>query len=165
MDLPCNCCRLPPAHRAAANGTFKTPPPGCAQLVLAGHNWGGVLAWCAAHSAPELFSRLVVVCAPHPSCFLSSVLRLLLDWDQARRSWWVPPSGPGLLRVLLQRSRAPSTQAPPAVYIRPTVDFNSVRSSKVATRPPASPCATATPLPRLCQLFLPHTPCLTAAGT
>lgn len=54
------------------------------QLVLVGHDWGGGVCWAAAHTAPQLLSRLVIMCAPHSKCYLPN-----MDWDQFKRSWYV----------------------------------------------------------------------------
>jgi pimeloyl-ACP methyl ester carboxylesterase len=40
---------------------------GPAKVRLVGHDWGGVIAWAAAHLYPELIERLVILNAPHPS--------------------------------------------------------------------------------------------------
>lgn len=42
---------------------------GLERLVLAGHDWGGVVAWVAAALHPEVVERLVIVNAPHPAIF------------------------------------------------------------------------------------------------
>lgn len=52
------------------------------QLVLVGHDWGANICWGAAYTAPQLLSRLVVLCVPHPQCFFEN-----LDWNQKLRSW------------------------------------------------------------------------------
>ncbi|PSC74763.1 epoxide hydrolase [Micractinium conductrix] len=54
------------------------------QLVLVGHDWGANTCWAAAHTAPHLFSRLAIVCVPHPNCYFKN-----LAWDQFKRSWYV----------------------------------------------------------------------------
>lgn len=54
--------------------------PGGAPVAVAGHDWGGVLAWHVAILHPELVSRLTVLCAPHPACFMQN-----FDWDQFKR--------------------------------------------------------------------------------
>ena len=72
---------MPPLPCTGNTRTARTP----AQLALVGHDWGGNVCWAAAHYAPHLFSRLAVLCAPHPRCFLPN-----LDWDQFKRSWCAP---------------------------------------------------------------------------
>ena len=44
------------------------------RFFLAGHDWGGVIAWAFAETHPELLDRLVILNAPHPRLYL-------------RRSW------------------------------------------------------------------------------
>ena len=74
---------------------------------LAGHDWGGVVAWYVAMRCPDVVSRLVILNAPHPGIFL----RELRTLGQLRRSWymfffqlpWLPEAvyraiGPRLLR-------------------------------------------------------------------
>ncbi len=53
--------------------------------VLAGHDWGGMVAWMVAAMEPELVGQLVVVAAPHPALFLRNAdLMQLLG-----RSWYM----------------------------------------------------------------------------
>ncbi len=40
-----------------------------ARCVLAGHDWGGVVAWATAMACPEIVERLVIINAPHPKIF------------------------------------------------------------------------------------------------
>lgn len=42
---------------------------GAPRIVLAGHDWGGVVAWAFAARHPGRLSRLVVINAPHPATF------------------------------------------------------------------------------------------------
>jgi pimeloyl-ACP methyl ester carboxylesterase len=53
--------------------------------AVAGHDWGGGLAWLLAMQHPELVQRLVVLNAPHPIRFLEG----LRSPRQLRRSWYV----------------------------------------------------------------------------
>lgn len=49
-------------------------------FTLAGHDWGGAVAWTAALTHPHRIKRLIIVNAPHPLVFQKS----LID-DQAQR--------------------------------------------------------------------------------
>jgi pimeloyl-ACP methyl ester carboxylesterase len=40
------------------------------KFVLAGHDWGGVVAWAFALAYPECLEKLVIINAPHPAVFL-----------------------------------------------------------------------------------------------
>jgi len=50
--------------------------------VLAGHDWGGAVAWNMAIRHPEFLSQLIVLNAPHPARFL----RALQTWRQICKS-------------------------------------------------------------------------------
>ena len=52
-----------------------------ATFTLAGHDWGGAIAWMAALQNPDRITRLVIVNAPHPFVFQ----RTLFD-DMAQRA-------------------------------------------------------------------------------
>ena len=39
------------------------------QIVLAGHDWGGIVAWAFAMAYPETLDGLVILNAPHPALF------------------------------------------------------------------------------------------------
>jgi epoxide hydrolase 4 len=53
---------------------------------LAGHDWGGMVAWHTAQRYPELVQKLIIMNAPHPARFLE-VLREVPS--QRRKSWYV----------------------------------------------------------------------------
>jgi epoxide hydrolase 4 len=42
---------------------------GYERFVLAGHDWGGVVAWAFALTHPDLLEELIIVNAPHPAVF------------------------------------------------------------------------------------------------
>ena len=57
---------------------------GAERAHVAGHDWGGVVAWNAAMRIPEMVDRLIVINAPHPAIFR----RELKKPRQAFRSWY-----------------------------------------------------------------------------
>jgi pimeloyl-ACP methyl ester carboxylesterase len=58
---------------------------GAGSAAVAGHDWGGALAWLLAMHHPELVERLVILNAPHPIRFLKG----LRSPRQLRRSWYI----------------------------------------------------------------------------
>src|SRR4029453_11043505 len=58
---------------------------GADSATVAGHDWGGALAWLLAMHHPERVQRLVVLNAPHPIRFLKG----LTSPRQLRRSWYL----------------------------------------------------------------------------
>lgn len=58
---------------------------GASQVILVGHDWGGIIAWYYALRYPERLKALVILNAPHPACFE----RELRHWRQLRRSWYM----------------------------------------------------------------------------
>jgi epoxide hydrolase 4 len=58
---------------------------GAGSAAVAGHDWGGGLAWLLAMRHPERVERLVVLNAPHPIRFLKG----LRSPRQLRRSWYI----------------------------------------------------------------------------
>ena len=48
---------------------------GAERATVVGHDWGGIVAWAAAHRSPGLVERLVVINAPHPATMASEFLR------------------------------------------------------------------------------------------
>jgi pimeloyl-ACP methyl ester carboxylesterase len=53
------------------------------RAVLAGHDWGGAIAWAAVHRYPDRFERLVILNAPHPALMREE---LRASGEQRRRS-------------------------------------------------------------------------------
>lgn len=41
---------------------------------LAGHNWGGHVAWCAAHAYPRRVLSITIISRPHPAAFARAFL-------------------------------------------------------------------------------------------
>jgi epoxide hydrolase 4 len=57
---------------------------GADRVHLAGHDWGGVIAWYLAMSHPQRVDRLVIANAPHPAAFRRELKR----GGQLLRSWY-----------------------------------------------------------------------------
>src|SRR3984957_6351650 len=51
---------------------------------LAGHDWGGSIAWALADRYPERIASLTILSRPHPNAFNRALM--LPDGEQARRS-------------------------------------------------------------------------------
>ena len=58
---------------------------GYARACIAGHDWGGIIAWTFASQHPELVDKLVILNAPHPKIYLEKVRYP----PQMVRSWYV----------------------------------------------------------------------------
>ena len=58
---------------------------GASSACIAGHDWGGAVAWHTAMHHPEVVEKLAVLNAPHPRRFKEAVFRP----RQARRSWYM----------------------------------------------------------------------------
>jgi pimeloyl-ACP methyl ester carboxylesterase len=59
---------------------------GYTRAIVAGHDWGGAIAWATAIACPWRVERLIVLNAPHPALFLGAIGR---NWRQTRRSWYM----------------------------------------------------------------------------
>jgi pimeloyl-ACP methyl ester carboxylesterase len=59
---------------------------GIDRFRLAGHDWGGVVAWWTAARHDDRVQRLAVINAPHPAAYRR---RLLRSPVQAARSWYI----------------------------------------------------------------------------
>jgi pimeloyl-ACP methyl ester carboxylesterase len=57
---------------------------GAKRFHLAGHDWGGSIAWALADRYPERIASLTVLSRPHPNAFNRALA--LADGDQAHRS-------------------------------------------------------------------------------
>jgi pimeloyl-ACP methyl ester carboxylesterase len=58
---------------------------GAAAACVAGHDWGGAVAWGTAMYHPERVERLAILNAPHPRAFKHALLRP----RQLARSWYM----------------------------------------------------------------------------
>ncbi len=58
---------------------------GASSVVLIGHDWGAMVAWCFAAGRLRPIERLVIMNVPHPLCFRAA----LKHWRQARKSWYI----------------------------------------------------------------------------
>lgn len=59
---------------------------GIGPFVLAGHDWGGAIAWMAALTRPDRVDRLIIVNAPHPYLFQRSLIE---DAEQRAASQYI----------------------------------------------------------------------------
>ncbi len=58
---------------------------GARSVVLIGHDWGAMVAWCFAATRARPLERLVIMNVPHPLCFQAAMKR----WRQRRKSWYI----------------------------------------------------------------------------
>lgn len=58
---------------------------GASSVVLIGHDWGAMVAWCFAAGRSRPLEQLVIMNVPHPLCFRAA----LKHWRQMRKSWYV----------------------------------------------------------------------------
>ena len=61
---------------------------GATEVVLLGHDWGGIVAWTFALRAVRPLRRLVILNVPHPAAYLRC-LRRPSGFGQMLRSWYV----------------------------------------------------------------------------
>jgi epoxide hydrolase 4 len=72
-------------RRVAADVASLIGRLGERRAIVAGHDWGGVVAWQLAARRPDVVDRLIVLNAPHPA----AMRRELLTGTQPLRSWYV----------------------------------------------------------------------------
>jgi pimeloyl-ACP methyl ester carboxylesterase len=56
------------------------------KAILAGHDWGGAIAWMVAMFQPRVIERLIILNVGHPGV---RNRRGFLDFDQMQRSWYM----------------------------------------------------------------------------
>jgi len=56
------------------------------RAIVAGHDWGGNIAWSLAITRPTWVERLIVLNCPHPALFAAAIGT---NWRQMRRSWYI----------------------------------------------------------------------------
>jgi pimeloyl-ACP methyl ester carboxylesterase len=56
------------------------------KAILAGHDWGGAIAWLVAMFQPQLIKELIILNVGHPG---TRNRRGFLDFDQMQRSWYM----------------------------------------------------------------------------
>jgi pimeloyl-ACP methyl ester carboxylesterase len=90
---------------------------GAERAFVAGHDWGGAVAWATAMFHPEVVERLAILNAPHPRRFLEEVRRP----RQLARSWymflfqlpWLPERiAPRMGRMAFERDANPGAFTP-----------------------------------------------------
>jgi len=59
---------------------------GHARAIVAGHDWGGNIAWALAIARPDVVERLIALNIPHPSLFAEGAST---NWRQMLRSWYI----------------------------------------------------------------------------
>ena len=78
---------------------------GAQRVVLLGHDWGGIVAWCFATRRLRPLQRLVIINVPHPACYVRS----LRQPGQLLRSWYAAAFQiPFIPEYLLRRNNAKS---------------------------------------------------------
>jgi pimeloyl-ACP methyl ester carboxylesterase len=88
---------------------------------LAGHDWGGSIAWALADRAPERVASLTILSRPHPNAFNRA---LQMDGDQAQRSRHH--------KAFLEPDAADVVLANDAKWLRERLAANGVPASAIA---------------------------------
>ena len=82
-----------------AMAIVETAGYGEQRFHLAGHDWGGSIAWALADRYPERIASLTVLSRPHPNAFNRALLEI--DGEQAQRSrhhrWFLEPDAADLV--------------------------------------------------------------------
>jgi pimeloyl-ACP methyl ester carboxylesterase len=103
---------------------------------LAGHEWGGWLAFHVALRAPARVSSLAAINAPHPWVPLSRMLpQMWRVWYTALLEYpalgsWILQHRPGLTRWLLRRGRPHVSAQDLAIYVQPNSEPARARAGQ-----------------------------------
>ena len=89
---------------------------------LAGHDWGGSIAWALADRFRERIASLTVLSRPHPNAFNRALLET--DYDQAQRSRHH--------RAFLEPDAADVVLADDAIWLRGRLAANGVPAAAIA---------------------------------
>ena len=73
-------------RRLAADVRDLIAERGASRACVAGHDWGGAVAWIAAMAHPEVVERLAILNVPHPRRMLEALRR---PGQQMGRSWYM----------------------------------------------------------------------------
>jgi epoxide hydrolase 4 len=75
---------------------------GYVKAHIAGHDWGGAIAWHLAQKSPQVLDKLAILNAPHPQKFVQEIGSNI---DQFRRSWYMLAFQiPGVPEWLIQQN-------------------------------------------------------------
>jgi pimeloyl-ACP methyl ester carboxylesterase len=92
--------RLPALAKDIAGLITQT---GEGQCILAGHDWGGAVAWLTAMLYPALVGRLIILNSPHPVAYLREMRRSARQKWRAKYQLFFQP--PWLPEFLMRRFR------------------------------------------------------------
>ena len=107
---------------------------GARRVVLLGHDWGGIVAWCFATRRLRALERLVILNVPHPACFARSLRRP----GQMLRSWyagffqvpWLPERLLALGRARLIGWSMLRTSTSPATFPRDLLEATRTNAAQ-----------------------------------
>ncbi|MGH2888432.1 MAG: alpha/beta fold hydrolase [Solirubrobacteraceae bacterium] len=115
-----------PLRRLAADVRDLINERGAQTARVAGHDWGGAVAWGVAMNHPEVVERLAILNVPHPRRLLAALRRP----RQASRSWymfffqlpWLPEQVTRAQRWQLFRAFVLGSAARPGAFTAVDVD-------------------------------------------